>query len=46
VTVFYFEKMACKDVFWQRAVVEFVVKEEIAASDINALLNHAYRVAA
>ena len=39
--IFYFEKVACKDVFWQCAVAEFVVKGEIPASDINALLNRA-----
>jgi len=46
VAIFYFEKMACKDMFWQCAVVEFVVKGEIPASGINALLYHACGVAA
>jgi len=46
VAIFYFEKIAWKDVFWQCAVVEFFVKEEIPASDINAVLNHACRGAA
>jgi hypothetical protein len=46
VAIFYLEKMACKDMFLQFAVIEFVDKGEISASDINALLNHACGVAA
>jgi hypothetical protein len=46
VAIFYFEKMAYKGVFWQCAMAEFVVKGEIPASDINALLNRACGVPA